>query len=48
MASAQTSVTTTGAARAAVQIEPEYRTRIKTYIAERSPGYDARKERRWS
>ena len=26
--------TTTGAGRAAVQIEPEYRTRIKTYVTE--------------
>ncbi|WP_027580174.1 DUF1236 domain-containing protein [Bradyrhizobium sp. Ai1a-2] len=29
-----TVVTTTGAGRAAVQIEPEYRTRIKTYVTE--------------
>ena len=34
MANAQTTVTTTGAAPAAVQIEPEYRTKIKTYITE--------------
>ena len=29
-----TTVTTTGAGHAAVQIEPEYRTRIKTYVTE--------------
>ena len=37
MANAQTTVTTTGAAPAApaaVQIEPQYRTKIKTYITE--------------
>ena len=34
MANAQTTVTTTGAAPAAVQIEPEYRTKIKTYVTE--------------
>src|SRR5437773_4423465 len=34
MANGQTTVTTTGAAPAAVQIEPEYRTKIKTYITE--------------
>ena len=33
-ASAQTVVTTTGTGRAAVQIEPEYRTRIRTYVTE--------------
>jgi Protein of unknown function (DUF1236) len=33
-ANAQTTVTTTGAAPAAVQIEPQYRTKIKTYITE--------------
>ena len=31
---AQTVVTTTGTGRAAVQIEPEYRTRIRTYVTE--------------
>jgi hypothetical protein len=34
MANAQTTVTTTGAAPTAVQIEPQYRTKIKTYITE--------------
>ena len=36
MANAQNSntVTTTGAGNAAVQIEPQYRTKIKTYITE--------------
>ena len=34
MANAQTTVTTTGAAPAAVQIELRYRTKIKTYITE--------------
>jgi Protein of unknown function (DUF1236) len=34
MANAQTTVTTTGTAPAAVQIEPQYRTKIKTYITE--------------
>jgi len=34
MANAQTTVTTTGAAPAAVQIEPQYRTKIKTYVTE--------------
>ena len=38
MASAQTTVvtpgTTTGAAGATIQIEPEYRTRIKSYVTE--------------
>jgi hypothetical protein len=35
MANAQTSTTvTTGTAGATVQIEPEYRTRIKTYVTE--------------
>ena len=33
MATAQTTVTTTGTA-GAVQIEPQYRTKIKTYITE--------------
>ena len=32
--SAQTVVTTTGNGRAAVQIEPGYRTRIRTYVTE--------------
>lgn len=31
---AQSTVTTTGTGHATVQIEPEYRTRIKTYITE--------------
>jgi hypothetical protein len=31
---AQTTVTTTGAARATVQIEPEVRTKIRTYVTE--------------
>ncbi|MEH2528729.1 MULTISPECIES: DUF1236 domain-containing protein [unclassified Bradyrhizobium] len=38
MASAQTTIvtpgTTTGAAGATIQIEPEYRTRIKSYVTE--------------
>src|SRR6266536_4924790 len=35
MASAQTTVeTTTGAAGATIRIEPEYRTRIKSYVTE--------------
>src|SRR5258705_4168048 len=34
MANAQTTVTTTGAAPATVQIEPQYRTKIKTYVTE--------------
>lgn len=34
MANAQTTVTTTGTAGAAVRIEPEYRTKIKTYVTE--------------
>src|SRR5213596_880162 len=34
MANAQTTVTTTGAAPAAVQIEPQYRTKIHSYITE--------------
>lgn len=34
MANAQDTVVTTGAAGAAIQIEPESRTRIKTYITE--------------
>ncbi len=34
MANAQTTVTTTGAAPAVVQIEPQYRTKIKSYITE--------------
>jgi hypothetical protein len=34
MANAQTTVTTTGAAPATVQIEPQYRTKIKSYITE--------------
>src|SRR5260370_1683149 len=34
MANAQTTVTTTGAAPAVVQIEPHYRTKIKSYITE--------------
>jgi hypothetical protein len=32
-----TVVTTTGTGHAAVQIEPEYRTRIKTYVTEHKP-----------
>jgi hypothetical protein len=31
---AQTTVTTTGTAGAAVQIEPQYRTKIKSYVTE--------------
>jgi hypothetical protein len=34
MANAQTAVATTGAANATVQIEPQYRTKIKSYITE--------------
>jgi hypothetical protein len=34
MASAQTATVTTGAANATVQIEPQYRTKIKSYITE--------------
>jgi hypothetical protein len=34
VANAQTAVTTTGAANATVQIEPEYRTKIKSYVTE--------------
>jgi hypothetical protein len=34
MANAQTATVTTGAGNAAVQIEPQYRTKIKTYITE--------------
>jgi hypothetical protein len=35
MANAQTTtVTTTGAAPAAIQIEPQYRTKIKSYVTE--------------
>ena len=34
MAQNTTVTTTTGAGHAAVQIEPEYRTRIKTYVTE--------------
>jgi len=34
MATAQTTTVTTGTAGTAIQIEPEYRTRIKSYITE--------------
>jgi hypothetical protein len=34
LANAQTGTATTGAATATVQIEPQYRTKIKTYITE--------------
>lgn len=34
MANAQTASVTTGAGNAAVQVEPQYRTKIKTYITE--------------
>src|SRR5258708_17312205 len=34
MANAQTATVTTGAANATVQIEPQYRTKIKSYITE--------------
>jgi uncharacterized protein DUF1236 len=34
MANAQTATVTTGAANTAVQIEPQYRTKIKSYITE--------------
>src|SRR5258708_3223926 len=34
MANAKTATVTTGAGNAAVQIEPQYRTKIKTYITE--------------
>jgi len=34
LAQSSTVVTTTGAGHSAVQIEPEYRTRIKTYVTE--------------
>jgi hypothetical protein len=36
MANAQTGTATTGAATATVQIEPQYRTKIKSYITERN------------
>ena len=45
MANAQTTVTTTGAAPAAVQIEPQYRTKIKTYITENSSALFRRRKR---
>ena len=32
---AQTAVTTTGTGHAAIQIEPQYRTKIKTYVTEK-------------
>ena len=32
---AQTTVTTTGTGHAAIQIEPQYRTKIKTYVTEK-------------
>jgi Protein of unknown function (DUF1236) len=38
-------VTTTGAGHAAVQIEPEYRTRIKTYVTEHKVRQVVTKER---
>ena len=34
MANAQTATVTTGSGNAAVQIEPQYRTKIKTYVTE--------------
>ena len=34
-ASAQTTVTTTGAGNAVIQIEPQYRTKIKSYVTEK-------------
>jgi hypothetical protein len=34
-ASAQTTVTTTGVGSAAIQIEPQYRTKIKSYVTEK-------------
>ena len=34
MANAQTATVTTGSGNAAVEIEPQYRTKIKTYITE--------------
>jgi hypothetical protein len=34
-ATAQTTVTTTGTGSAAIQIEPEYRTKIKSYVTEK-------------
>jgi Protein of unknown function (DUF1236) len=34
MANAQTATVTTGAGNAAVQIEPEYRTKIRSYVTE--------------
>jgi hypothetical protein len=34
IANAQTATVTTGAGNAAVQIEPQYRTKIKTYVTE--------------
>jgi hypothetical protein len=42
---AQTTVTTTGSARATVQIEPEVRTKIRTYVTERKVRPLATKER---
>src|SRR3954467_9003056 len=35
VATAQTTVTTTGTGSAAIQIEPQYRTKIKSYVTER-------------
>jgi hypothetical protein len=34
-ANAQTTVTTTGTGNAAIQIEPQYRTKIKSYVTEK-------------
>jgi hypothetical protein len=34
-ATAQTTVTTTGTGSAAIQIEPQYRTKIKSYVTEK-------------
>ena len=42
---AQTTVTTTGTGSSAVQIEPEYRTKIKSYITEHKVRPVATKER---
>jgi hypothetical protein len=45
MAQTSTTVTTTGAASSAVQIEPEYRTKIKSYITEHKVRPIATKEK---
>jgi hypothetical protein len=45
VAQTSTTVTTTGAASSAVQIEPEYRTRIKSYITEHKVRPIATKEK---